>query len=89
MITPLLILEWMQAALEKASEEIVLLQKLDLQNYLTSLSAMIVSLILIPFFIDMMVAMEDFKTKSERQVAILNRNFLFMMINLFFLNLTG
>ena len=50
---------------------------------------MIVSIILIPFFIDMMVQMEDFRTKSERQVTILNRNFLFMMLNLFFLNLTG
>lgn len=50
---------------------------------------MIVSIILIPFFIDIMVQMEDFRTKSERQVTILNRNFLFMMLNLFFLNLTG
>lgn len=56
---------------------------------MVSLAAMIVSLILIPFFIDMMITMEDFRTKSERQVAILNRNFLFMIINLFFLNLTG
>ena len=50
---------------------------------------MLVSIILIPFFLDMMVLMEDFRTKSERQVALLNRNFIFMMINLLFLNLTG
>lgn len=50
---------------------------------------MIVSIILIPFFLDMMVLMEDFRTKSERQVALLNRNFIFMMINMLFLNLTG
>lgn len=50
---------------------------------------MIVSIILIPFLLDMMVLMEDFRTKSERQMALLNRNFIFMLINMEFLNLTG
>ena len=37
----------------------------------------------------MMVLMEDWRTKSKRQVALLNRNYIFMMINMLFLNLTG
>ena len=49
---------------------------------------MFVNLILIPLFIDIMVMMEDWKTKSERQAAILNRNFLFMLLNALFLPLT-
>ena len=89
MITPVLILEYLSLIVDKVQEESDLLSKFDVSAYLTSLSAMIVSIILIPFFIDMMVQMEDFRTKSERQVTILNRNFLFMMLNLFFLNLTG
>ena len=50
---------------------------------------MIVSIILIPFFLDMMVLMEDFRTKSQRQMALLNRNFMFMLINMELLPLTG
>ena len=50
---------------------------------------MIVSIIIIPQLIDFMVQMEEFRTKSAKQITILNRNYLFMMINLFFLNLTG
>ena len=49
---------------------------------------MLVNLILIPLFIDIMVMMEDWKTKSERQAAILNRNFLFMLLNALLLPLT-
>ena len=43
---------------------------------------------MIPFLIDMMVLIEDFHSKSERQVAILNRNFFFMMLNSFLLPMT-
>mmetsp|Transcript_14843 Transcript_14843/g.10400 ORF Transcript_14843/g.10400 Transcript_14843/m.10400 type:complete len:185 (-) Transcript_14843:533-1087(-) len=57
-------------------------------TYLSSLSVLLFNLILIPFFIDMMVLLEDHQTKSARQVAILNRNFFFMFINSFFLPLT-
>ena len=89
LITPVLILEYLTLIVDKVQEESDILSKFDISTYLTSLSAMIVSIILIPFFIDIMVQMEDFRTKSERQVTILNRNFLFMMLNLFFLNLTG
>ena len=58
-------------------------------EYIQSLSAMLVSLIIIPFFIDIMVVMEDFKTKSMRDVVTINRNFIFMVVNMVFLNLTG
>lgn len=50
---------------------------------------MTMNVILIPFFIDIVVMMEDHKTKSSRQVAILNRNFFFMLLNSLLLPLTG
>jgi len=43
---------------------------------------------MIPFLIDISVLLEDFKTKSDRQVAILCRNFVFMMLNSVMLPLT-
>lgn len=55
-----------------------------LQTYLT----LFVNVVLIPFLIDMMVLMEDFETKSDRQIAILNRNFVFMILNSVLLPLT-
>jgi hypothetical protein len=47
------------------------------------------NVILIPFFIDVMVALEDHPTKSSRQITILNRNFFFMLLNSLLLPLTG
>lgn len=41
-----------------------LVSKEGVNEYFTSLSAMIVSIILIPLFIDLMVAIEDWRTKS-------------------------
>jgi len=35
-----------------------------------------------------MVLMEDFETKSDRQISILNRNFVFMILNSVLLPLT-
>lgn len=49
---------------------------------------MAVNVVMIPFLIDMMVLLEDFKTKSDRQLSILNRNFVFMMLNSVMLPLT-
>jgi Calcium-dependent channel, 7TM region, putative phosphate len=45
--------------------------------------------ILIPFFIDVMVLIEDHPSKSRRQLAILNRNFFFMVLNSFLIPLTS
>jgi hypothetical protein len=50
---------------------------------------MTMNVILIPFFIDIMVMCEDHRTKSSRQIAILNRNFFFMLVNSLLLPLTG
>ena len=50
---------------------------------------MFMNVILIPFFIDVMVALEDHPTKSSRQITILNRNFFFMLLNSLLLPLTG
>jgi hypothetical protein len=50
-------------------------------TYMTTGVTVLFNLILIPFFIDIMVKLEDFETKSKRQAAILNRNFFFMLLN--------
>ena len=89
LVTPVLITEYWQRIEDKMDLEYKWITKETINEYITSLSAMIVSIILIPFLLDMMVLMEDFRTKSQRQVALLNRNYMFMIINMLFLNLTG
>lgn len=85
----MLIIEYWHKFEESIDLEYEYITKETVNEYITSLSAMIVSIILIPFLLDMMVLMEDWRTKSQRQVALLNRNFLFMLTNMLFLNLTG
>ena len=89
LITPVLIIEYWQKIEEGLDLQYRFINKETINEYIASLSAMLVSIILIPFLLDMMVLMEDFRTKSQRQLALLNRNFIFMLINMLFLNLTG
>ena len=88
-MTPVLLAEYAKKLEEKMDLDYLWISQETINEYLTSLSAMIVSIILIPFLLDMMVLMEDWRTKSLRQIALLNRNFIFMIINMLFLNLTG
>lgn len=88
LITPVMIVNLGTEILDKYDINIPWLSKDTINTYLSSFAAMFVNLILIPLFIDIMVMMEDWKTKSERQAAILNRNFLFMLLNALFLPLT-
>ena len=89
LVTPVLLAEYAKKLEEKMDLDYLWISQETINEYLTSLSAMIVSIILIPFLLDMMVLMEDWRTKSLRQIALLNRNFIFMIINMLFLNLTG
>ena len=65
------------------------LDKTTLTNYVSTAMTMFMNVILIPFFIDIMVTLEDHPTKSSRQITILNRNFFFMLLNSLLLPLTG
>ena len=89
LITPVLIIEYWHKIEHGLNLEYEWITKETVNEYITSLSAMVVSIILIPFLLDMMVIMEDWRTKSQRQAALLNRNYIFMLINMLFLNLTG
>ena len=66
LVTPVLITEYWQKIEENLDLEYKFLSRDTVNEYITSLSAMIVSIILIPFLLDMMVLMEDFRTKSQR-----------------------
>ena len=89
LITPVLIIEYWHKLEDGLNLNYEWITKETVNEYITSLSAMVVSIILIPFLLDMMVLMEDWRTKSQRQAALLNRNYIFMLINMLFLNLTG
>ena len=89
LITPVMIVEYLQKFEDSLDLSYKLINPETVEDYTKSLAAMLVSIILIPFFLDMMVLMEDFRTKSQRQLALLNRNFIFMLTNMLFLNLTG
>lgn len=88
-MTPVLLTEYLTKMEQSLDLQYSWLSKESIDDYLSALSATITSLFLIPFLLDMMVLMEDWRTKSERQLALLNRNFFFMIINMLFLNLTG
>ena len=88
-ITPVMLFKYFKDTEQSLNLDYKLFSEQFLNEYFTSLSAMLVSLILIPLFIDLMSLMEDWRTKSAREVAVLNRNYSFMIINLLFLNLTG
>jgi hypothetical protein len=49
----------------------------------------LVNSVLIPFFITLFADWEDFYSKSERQISIMNRNLFFMLINTLFIPLLG
>ena len=61
---------------------------LTLTAYVTTYVQLFINVVLIPFLIDMMVLLEDFETRSDRQLAILNRNMIFMFLNSIALPLT-
>ena len=89
LVTPVLLTEYWKKLEASIELEYSYFSKETINEYVTSLTAMIVSIIMIPALLDLMVLMEDWKTKSQRQVALLNRNYVFMIINMLFLNLTG
>ena len=66
LITPVMIVNLGTDILDKYDVNIPWLSKDTINTYLSSFAAMFVNLILIPLFIDIMVMMEDWKTKSER-----------------------
>ena len=64
LITPVLLNEYGIMIYDKLEPKLEFFSALDLRQYLSTLATLLVSVILIPFFIDMMVLMEDFRTKS-------------------------
>ncbi len=66
-----------------------LISKTTFDSYVATYLTMLVNTVLIPSLIDLMVRFEDFETKSERQLSILMRNYVFMMLNSVLLPLTS
>jgi hypothetical protein len=89
LLTPLVLLNMSSEVVTNLNIEVKWLDKTTYNTYLSTAMTMLMNVILIPFFIDIMVLIEDFPTKSERQLAILNRNFFFMLMNSLLLPLTG
>lgn len=89
LLTPIILLNMSNEIITMFNLDKSWLSKNVYNNYLSSLMTMLMNVILIPFFIDIMVMIEDYHTKSQRQVAILNRNFIFMVLNSLLLPLTS
>ena len=64
LITPVLIIEYWHKLESGLDLDYKYISHETMNEYVTSLSAMVVSIILIPFLLDMMVVMEDWRTKS-------------------------
>ena len=66
LITPVMIVSLGNQIMDKYKIDIPWLTQDTINTYLSSFASMFVNLILIPLFIDLMVMMEDWRTKSER-----------------------
>jgi Calcium-dependent channel, 7TM region, putative phosphate len=60
-----------------------------LTNYFQTLVLLILNYSIIPLLIDLTAVLEDHKTKSSKQIAIMKKNFFFQLINTIFIPLTG
>ena len=89
LITPAMLIAMGTELLESLGlDNVGWLDAATLTAYVSSAMTMLLNVIIIPFLIDMMVLMEDYQTRSERQISILNRNFIFMLLNSMLLPLT-
>lgn len=89
LLTPILLINMSSDIIENVEIGKNWMANPKFNSYLTTAMTMTMNVILIPFFIDIMVMIEDHITKSSRQIAILNRNFFFMLLNALLLPLTG
>ena len=87
-LTPVMLITQAQQLLDSLNLPHKILSSSTLNTYVSTYLTLLINVVLIPFFIDMMVLIEDFDTKSDRQIAILNRNFVFMILNSVLLPLT-
>jgi hypothetical protein len=88
LLTPVLLFEISTQIVADLNIKIPYISETALSTYTMTAMTVFLNIILIPFFIDMMVLIEDHPSKSTRQLAILNRNYFFMTINMFLIPLT-
>lgn len=89
LLTPVMLADTATGLISELSIEIPFLKNTNVSTYVTTAMSAFFNVILIPFFIDIMVMLEDHPSKSGRQLAILNRNFFFMVLNSFLIPLTS
>ena len=58
-------------------------------TYLSTGMTSLFNTVIIPAMVTICVKFEDFDTRSETQIAILNRNYFFLLVNTLFLPITG
>lgn len=66
LISPILLAEVLTTWVHSLNLTYNLVNSMTVDRYITTFSAMIVNVMIIPFLIDMMVLLEDIKTKSQR-----------------------
>lgn len=66
LLTPLVLLNMSSEVVDNLNIQVKWLDKTTYNTYLSTAMTMLMNVILIPFFIDIMVLIEDFSTKSER-----------------------
>ena len=91
LVTPVFLLDNLNKLLVPLTEKLGKnnLLSILIQTYLSPLILLAFNSGIIPFFIDMIGLLEEHKTKSRRQVAIMRKNFFFQLFNLVFLQLSG
>jgi hypothetical protein len=83
MVTPTLLIEFFSYTASG------LLEKEMVARYSQTLITLVVNTLFIPFVIENLSYVEGFETKQDRHVAVMNRNFFFMIIFTLFMPIMG
>ena len=88
LISPIMVEYLVDKILKDMGFDNSMLKQKTIVSFIETVSVMLVTTVIIPILIDITALMEDFQTKSHRQLGIFYRNFFFMMLNMLLLPVT-
>jgi hypothetical protein len=89
LITPTFLIDHLKPIIDYLKKELNTVLALALQTFFAPLIVLMFNSGLLPLFIDFIAYLEGHKSKSQRQIGIMRKNFFFQMFNIIFLSLMG
>ncbi len=88
-ITPSFFIDHLKPIIDLLKKDLNNFLALALQTFFAPLMILIFNSGLLPLFIDFIAYLEGHKSKSQRQIGIMRKNFFFQIFNIIFLTLMG